>query len=89
MNALSEQKLLCSIYKSPKKEGMYLYVPKDKQLEDVPKVLITQMGHAEHVMDLLLTPEKKLARANARDVMEKLNEQGFYVQMPPQDNPQF
>jgi uncharacterized protein YcgL (UPF0745 family) len=36
-------------------------------------------------MELDLFPDKKLAQANAKEVIEKLNDQGFYLQLPPAD----
>ena len=83
MNANEPQKILCPIYRSPKKEGMYLYVPKSSGFEDVPEPLLKQMGTPGHVMDLLLTPDRKLARVDVIDVLQGLAEKGFYLQMPP------
>ena len=34
-------------------------------------------------MVLLLSPEKKLARVSVEKVIENLEAQGFYLQMPP------
>jgi len=76
-------KKLCSIYRSPKEEGMYLYVDKDNDLASVPEALLKRFGHPELAMTLLLTPDKKLARADVAKVLEAIEEQGFYLQMPP------
>lgn len=77
------QKILCSIYRSPKHEGMYIYVPKKELFEQVPEVLMKKIGTPGHVMDLLLTPDRTLARVDVKEVMSKISEQGFYLQMPP------
>ncbi len=76
-------KVIVSIYRSPKKEGMYLYVDKREGLERVPEPLLKQFGEAELAMTLLLTPERKLARVEAPKVLESIGEQGFFLQMPP------
>ncbi len=76
-------KLFCSIYKSRRKSGMYLYVDRQKGLKDVPEVLMGQFGHAVHVTDLILSPARPLARADVEQVIGKIREQGFYLQMPP------
>lgn len=76
-------RVICSIYKSSKKDEMYLYVPKANGLKSVPEALLTMFGKPRHVSDLLLTPERKLARADIAQVLEKLAEQGYYLQMPP------
>lgn len=75
--------LLCQIFRSSKKPETYLFVDKDKGLEDVPEVLLKQFGEPVPVMSLLLSPERRLARADAREVLEQIAAQGFYLQMPP------
>lgn len=78
-------KLLVDVYRSPKKEGLYLYVKKDQDLSELPDVLMKQFGKAEFSMRLLLTPEKKLARADAEEVMQSIEEKKLYLQMPPSE----
>jgi len=78
-------KVLTDIYRSGKKEGLYLYVKKDQDITELPAVLMKQFGKAEFSMTLLLTEEKKLARVDVKDVLAALNEQGFFLQMPPND----
>ncbi len=36
--------MLCSIYKSPKKEGTYLYIPKRDDFSQVPDTLKQMFG---------------------------------------------
>lgn len=38
------------------------------------------------VMTLNLTPEKKMARGTAADIIKSINKQGFHLQLP--ENPQ-
>lgn len=75
--------LPCAVYRSPKKEGMYLYVPREQPFERVPPVLLQTFGTPGHVMDLELTPGRPLARAKAAEVMQAIRENGYYLQMPP------
>jgi uncharacterized protein YcgL (UPF0745 family) len=75
--------LLCQVFRSAKKEEMYLYVNKSRGVEDVPDVLLAQFGELAPVMTLLLTPERKLARADTEVVLANIQDQGFYLQMPP------
>ena len=74
---------LIEIFRSSRKEEMYLYVDKAQGLEKVPEVLLKQFGEPQPAMTLLLTPDKKLARANAAEVLDKIESEGFYLQMPP------
>jgi hypothetical protein len=75
--------LICEIYRSPKKQEMYLYVDKQRGLEDVPEDLLRNFGDAEPVMVLPLSADRKLARADTRQVLESIEHQGYYLQMPP------
>ncbi len=76
-------KRICSIYRCSKKEGMYLYVDKQDDLENLPDMLRKQIGQTELAMTLLLTEDKKLARADVKEVLAAIEKQGFYLQMPP------
>ena len=62
---------------------MYLYVERKNDLESVPDELLRRFGKPELAMTMALTPDKKLARADAARVLEMIDEQGFYLQMPP------
>jgi len=77
-------KVLCSIYRSPRKQGMYLYVPREKGVSEVPEALLAVFGKPEHAMDLVLTEQRKLAWENIQQVMHNLQTQGYHLQMPPQ-----
>ncbi len=76
-------KRLCTIYKSPKEDEMYLYVDKQEDLKRVPEALLARFGTPKQVTMLVLTPEKKLARVDVSKVLEAIQSQGFFLQMPP------
>jgi len=76
-------KVLCDVYKTKKKDETYLYVSRKDALSRVPEALLEQFGKPELAMTMILTPEKKLARADIHKVLKALDEQGFYLQMPP------
>ncbi|WP_104202402.1 YcgL domain-containing protein [Billgrantia saliphila] len=76
-------KVLCEIFKSPRKEEMYLYVDKRQGLAEVPEALLERFGKPVSAMTLILTPEKRLARANVSDVIAAIREKGYYLQLPP------
>lgn len=77
-------KLLCSIFRSPRKQGMYLYVPREKGVSEIPEPLLKLFGKPEHAMDMVLTEQRKLAREDILQVMENLKTQGYHLQMPLQ-----
>lgn len=76
-------KLFVDIYRSSKKEGMYLYVTKDANLDELPELLQKEFAKRELAMSIELTPEKKLASADVRKVITCIQDQGYYLQMPP------
>ncbi len=73
----------CFIYKSLKKDELYLYVKQNDDFSDVPQTLLDSLGRLKFVMSLDLTPERTLARADVNQVMQSLTEKGFFIQMPP------
>ena len=75
--------MLCFIYKSLKKEYLYLYITKKDDFSQVPEALFNSMGKIEFVMELELFAERKLAREDAVKVIAGLKEKGFFVQLPP------
>ena len=74
---------LCNIYRSSKKEGMYLYVDKKEDLQRVPEELWRLFGKPEFSMVILIDSNRKLARADAVKVLQEIADKGFYLQMPP------
>lgn len=76
-------KLLCEVFKSPRKEEMYLYVDKRQGLAEVPEALLERFGRPLPAMTLILTPERRLGRATAEDVMVAIRDKGYYLQLPP------
>lgn len=75
----------CYIYRSLRKDGLYLFVLEEDQFDCIPESLAQYLGKLEKAMELDLHPTRKLSRGDAREVIEKLKEQGFYIQIPPQD----
>ena len=79
-------KKICSIYKSPRKDGMYLYVLKADALKRVPEGLLAAFGAPQLAFELVLTPERQLAREDIATVLENLDKQGYHLQMPPAED---
>ncbi|ANE53745.1 MULTISPECIES: YcgL domain-containing protein [Methylomonas] len=73
----------CFIYKSLKKDELYLYLDKKDDFSAIPAELYKSLGRLEFVMELELTPQRKLARADSAKVIASLQAKGFFVQMPP------
>ncbi|MEI8207872.1 MAG: YcgL domain-containing protein [Methylococcales bacterium] len=72
------------IYKSLKKDYLYLYLVNRDDFSKVPEELLNNFGKLEFVMEIELTEDKKLAKEEAKKVIERLNTKGFFIQLPPQ-----
>jgi uncharacterized protein YcgL (UPF0745 family) len=70
------------IYKGHKKQNSYLYIEQEDDFSRVPETLVNALGKLEFVMTLDLSPKKNLARADVKQVIAALQEEGFYLQMP-------
>ena len=74
----------CSIYRSKRKQGMYIYLKRGADSTQLPEPLLRMAGTLEHAMDLELDGQRKLAKEDIGTVMRNLEQQGYHVQMPPQ-----
>lgn len=85
----NEINVRCIIFRCAKKPEMYLYVPfaqdEQKLLGELPAGLLQLTGRLSRVMELELTPMRKLARAQAQEVISSLQNKGYYLQMPPNE----
>ncbi|AMQ87262.1 YcgL domain-containing protein [Marinobacter sp. LQ44] len=71
-----------SVFRSSKKSDTYIYVRRGQNWDDLPEALRSIFGQPVHAMDLLLSPDKKLARTTGKEVLEALAEKDFFLQMP-------
>ena len=71
------------VYKSLKKADTYVYLAARDDFMRLPEPLRTQLGGLQFVLDVELTPERKLAREDVAVVRENLAVRGFHLQFPP------
>lgn len=71
------------VYRSSRRQDMYLYVDAGTDLEPVPEALLERFGKPVEALSLMLTADRRLARADAARVLESIESDGFYLQMPP------
>tara|TARA_A100001011_G_scaffold381980_1_gene451141 strand:- start:704 stop:973 length:270 start_codon:yes stop_codon:yes gene_type:complete len=71
------------VFKSLKKPDTYLYLGKSQKFEDLPSELRDSFGQYELVLEMELSPERNLARADATQVLLAIASRGFYLQLPP------
>ncbi|MBC8953119.1 MULTISPECIES: YcgL domain-containing protein [unclassified Xenorhabdus] len=75
--------MICVIYRSPKRNQTYLYIERKGDFSRVPEELLKTFGEPQYSMMISLSERKKLANADIEKVKTALNEQGFYLQVPP------
>ena len=75
----------CAIYKGRRKRDAYLYIEREGEFARVPQALLDMLGELEWVMSLDLAQRRSLAQVDPEQVCMQLREQGYYLQMPPQD----
>lgn len=79
----------CAVYRSNKRDLTYLYLPESEDLSKVPEALLKMISPVERVLEFDLTAERRLAQENASAVLKQLQEQGWFLQMPREENPIF
>ncbi|PLX62229.1 YcgL domain-containing protein [Sedimenticola selenatireducens] len=73
----------CWIYRSSKKDEMYLYLARQDAFEDIPEALLKRFGTPLPVMELELHPDRHLAREDVNKVIGNMRNIGYHLQMPP------
>lgn len=74
------------VYRTPRTPDLYLYVDEAEDLARVPASLLERFGTLELALEFELTRGRKLARAQAPQVLEDIDRQGFHLQLPPPKN---
>jgi uncharacterized protein YcgL (UPF0745 family) len=74
--------MICDIYRSDTKTGLYIYLEKDKEIADLPDELIKLIGKHNKVMELDLSTRDKLANEDIYKVKTNILELGYHVQVP-------
>ena len=75
---------ICDIYKSSLVDDLYIFIEKQAGLDDVPGALMDKFGVPVHVMTMLITPDKSMARVSGEQILSAINDNGFYLQLPKQ-----
>lgn len=71
------------VYKSQRKADTYVYLAARDDFARLPEPLRLQLGALAFVMELALTPERKLAQEDPAVVRTNLATRGFHIQFPP------
>ena len=72
----------CFVYRSLKKPWSFLFVTEKGEFSELPEALLNLFGQPEFSFEFLLTSERTLQIGDAQEILEKIDEQGFYLQLP-------
>ncbi len=73
----------CHVYRSRLRPDTYVYLAEKDGFDALPEPLRQRLGVLEPALEFELTPERRLARADAATVIEALRTRGCYLQLPP------
>ena len=75
------------VYKSQRKQDTYVYLAKRDDFDAIPDSVGATLAPYTFVLEVALTPERRLAQADAALVRANLAERGFHLQLPPKPLP--
>ncbi len=76
----------CYVYRSRRKPGSFLFIPEKGDFSRLPDILLKIFGEPEFSFEFDLIPERTLViKAEASEVLRVINENGFYLQLPPSE----
>jgi len=73
----------CFVYRSQRKADTYVYLRERDAFGLLPAPIAATLGPLHFVIELALSPERKLAREDVATVMANLAGPGFHLQLPP------
>jgi uncharacterized protein YcgL (UPF0745 family) len=71
------------VYRSGRKPDTYLYLREKDAFALVPDAVRAPLGPLDFVLEVALTPERTLARADPAVVRANLERLGYHLQQPP------
>lgn len=66
---------------------MYLYLSAEDAIDVISEELLHSFGTPVFVLSMELTAQRKLARADACTVLAALQQDGYFLQLPPDLKP--
>ncbi len=73
----------CFVYRSQRKADTYVYLRERDAFGLLPPPIAQSLGPFHFVIELALSPERKLAREDVNTVLANLAGPGFHLQLPP------
>jgi len=76
-------KIVCAVFRARRNADTYLYVDHQEGFARVPPALLETLGGTERVLTFALQPGRRMAQADAAEVLAAIQRQGWYLQLPP------
>jgi len=76
-----KQSIECTVYKTSKRHGAYLYLSASTLLDALPESLQQLFSGRVEVLQLTLTATTRLASEDALQVLANLQRDGFHLQL--------
>ena len=77
--------MICYVYRSNRKRDTYLYVKEKDDFSCLPETVLQVFGPPEFTLSFDLHADRKLAQADSQAVIDQLEAEGFYLQLPRSD----
>ena len=74
----------CTVLCSDEKPYHYIYLAAGRVFDQLPAALQEQFPHPREIMQLDLDQRNRLAHADIEVVRKRLEEQGYFLQLPPE-----
>lgn len=75
----------CEVFRCSRQVEMYLYLRQGLEPSELPEALLKRVGRLSRVMTLELTPDRKLARVDVNAVINRVLDEGWFLQLPPME----
>lgn len=75
----------CFVYASQRKANTYLWLDRQDNFGILPASLALLLGELRFVLEVELHSDRRLPHEDVEVVMQHLREQGWHLQLPPQE----
>lgn len=75
--------MIVYVYRSPKREDLYLYLTKRDDFANLPEELLAIFGKPIFSLMFNMETKRQLARVDITTVKAALEKEGYYLQLPP------
>lgn len=74
-----------TVFGAARKAGTYLYMPSDMPTDELPEALLQLLGELRVILEIEVSPDRRLARCTGAEVLEGISDKGYYLQIPPSE----